>query len=365
MPELTLFLCGDVMTGRGIDQILPHPVDPTLYELWVRDARDYVALAERANGPIPRPVAFEYIWGDALEALAQATPHARIVNLETSITTHAQPWPGKGIHYRMHPKNVPCLSAAEIDCCVLANNHVLDWGQEGLRQTLATLREAGITTAGAGSDAAEAAAPAFLETEAGRVLVYACGHARSGILPEWGAERNRPGVNLLPDLSTATARRIGEQCSALRRPGDRLVVSIHWGGNWGFAIGPERMTFARALVDHGVDVVHGHSSHHVLGIEVYRDRLILYGCGDLLNDYEGIEGYEAYRGDLGLLYLSRLDETGALLELRLVPMRTTRFRLQHATSDEVAWLHQTLAREGARLGTSVVLRDDDTLTLQW
>ena len=108
---LTLALCGDVMTGRGLDQLLPHPSDPTLHEAYLRSALQYVELAERANGPIQRPVGFAYPWGDALAELERARPDAWIANLETSVTTsdeRAQ----KGIHYRMHPKNVACLTAA-------------------------------------------------------------------------------------------------------------------------------------------------------------------------------------------------------------------------------------------------------------
>ncbi len=99
--EIGLFLCGDVMLGRGVDQILPYPGDPALYEPWVRDARDYVKLAEDAHGPVSRPVGFDYVWGDALEELRNAAPDVRIVNLETSITRCGAPWPGKAIHYRM------------------------------------------------------------------------------------------------------------------------------------------------------------------------------------------------------------------------------------------------------------------------
>ncbi len=123
-------LTGDVMFGRGIDQILPHPGDPRLYEVSIRDARDYVALAERAHGPIPRRVDEAYVWGDALAALRATPPHARIVNLETSITT-SENFSPKGINYRMNPTNIGCLAAASVDCCVLANNHVLDWGEAG------------------------------------------------------------------------------------------------------------------------------------------------------------------------------------------------------------------------------------------
>ncbi len=61
---ITLFLCGDVMTGRGIDQVLPYRNDPRLFEPFMRSAQGYLALAEQANGAIPRPVEFAYVWGD-------------------------------------------------------------------------------------------------------------------------------------------------------------------------------------------------------------------------------------------------------------------------------------------------------------
>src|SRR5437899_11862103 len=125
--SIRLFLCGDAMTGRGIDQALPHPVSPVLYEPYVRDAQEYVDLAEKANGPIRRPVTFDYIWGDVLQELERAEVNLRIINLETAITSAETPWRGKGIHYRMHPRNIGCLSAARITACALANNHVLDW----------------------------------------------------------------------------------------------------------------------------------------------------------------------------------------------------------------------------------------------
>src|SRR5687768_6968275 len=111
------------MTGRGIDQILPHPGKPHLFEAFVSSALTYVELAEQASGPIARPVEISYIWGDALQELERVQPDARIVNLETSVTVSEDAWPAKGVHYRMHPANVSCLGAAKIDCCVLANNH--------------------------------------------------------------------------------------------------------------------------------------------------------------------------------------------------------------------------------------------------
>jgi poly-gamma-glutamate synthesis protein (capsule biosynthesis protein) len=203
-----LFLCGDVMTGRGIDQILPSPSSPQLHEPYVKSALEYVELAEHRNGPIPRPVDFSYIWGDAIEELRRRAPDLRVVNLETSVTTSEDPLL-KGINYRMHPDNVGCLQAAGIDCCVLANNHVLDWGRAGLSETLASLAHAGITTVGAGEAAYEAARPAVFDTAAeARVLVFAFGSTSGGIPPDWAATVSRPGVVLLPDLTEGTAAEV-------------------------------------------------------------------------------------------------------------------------------------------------------------
>ena len=363
-----LFLCGDVMTGRGIDQILPHPGRPDLYERWVRSAIGYVELAERATGPMQRPVDHAYPWGDALALLDHFQPDARIVNLETAVTTCEDAQPGKGIHYRMHPANVPCLTSARLDCCVLANNHVLDWGCAGLDETLAVLHGAGLLTAGAGRDETQAAAPAVIRlARGGRVLVFAYATATSGVPADWAAAAGRAGVSFLPDISARAADRVAGQTAATRCAGDILVVSLHWGGNWGFDISHQERAFAHRLIDAGgADIVYGHSSHHVKGIEVYRERLVLYGCGDFLNDYEGIGGHQTYRPDLVLMYVPLVDAaTGALRALSAVPMQIRHFRLHRAPEEGVAWLHATLDREGGKHGAHVIRAADDTLVLRW
>jgi poly-gamma-glutamate capsule biosynthesis protein CapA/YwtB (metallophosphatase superfamily) len=236
---VTLFVCGDVMTGRGIDQILAHPNPPSIQEPYVRDARDYVKLAEQANGPIPRSVDPRYIWGDALAELQHRLPEGRIINLETSITRSDEFWPGKGIHYRMHPENVACLTAAGIDSCVLANNHVLDYTYAGLEETLDTLTAIGIKWTGAGRTLEEARRPAILDLpENRRIVVFSVGVETSGIPPSWAAADNAPGIDLLPDLSDATADALLDRVRHTKRAGDIAVVSVHWGSNWGYEISP-------------------------------------------------------------------------------------------------------------------------------
>jgi poly-gamma-glutamate capsule biosynthesis protein CapA/YwtB (metallophosphatase superfamily) len=364
---ITLALGGDVMTGRGIDQILPHPCDPGLYESYMTTALDYVELAETAHGPIPRPVDFTYPWGDALGAMDRAEVDVRIVNLETSVTRSASPWP-KGINYRMSPENLPCLTAAGIRGCSLANNHTLDWGEDGLLDTIDSLARAGITAAGAGRDRIHAERPGAIEVAGkGRVWLISFGSETSGIPPEWAAGDRKPGVNLLPDLSDRTVARIAAQVDAVKRPGDLAVASIHWGGNWGYEVHRSERRFARALVDRaGIDLIHGHSSHHPKGVEIHRDRPILYGCGDLLNDYEGIAGHEEFRNDLSVIYLASMDRsTGRLITLELLPMRIRCFRLQRAGTQEVWWLRDLFSREGARFGTRAEQTPNGALAIQW
>jgi poly-gamma-glutamate capsule biosynthesis protein CapA/YwtB (metallophosphatase superfamily) len=365
--SLRLFLCGDVMTGRGIDQALPHSVNPVLYEPHVRDARGYVHLAEKAHGSIPCPLSFDYIWGDALQELERAEVDFRIVNLETAVTSAETPWPGKGIHYRMHSQNIGCLSGAHISACALGNNHVLDWGYDGLSETLQTLDAAGIVHAGAGNDLEEAMQPAVLDTNAtGRVLLFSFGSQTSGIPNDWKATSISPGINLLDDLSETTAARVCDQMRAHQQPGDLIVASIHWSSNWGYEIPREQIVFAHRLIDEGVAIVHGHSSHHVKAIEVFRGRLILYGCGDFVTDYEGITGYEIFRGDLALMYLPELDhDTGELTNARLVPMQMRRFRLERAPASDAKWLCNLLNELGKQFGTGARLAEDNSLMLEW
>jgi poly-gamma-glutamate synthesis protein (capsule biosynthesis protein) len=364
--SLKLFLAGDVMTGRGIDQILPVSSSPEIYEQWLRSARDYIRVAERVSGPIPREVDYRYVWGDALATLDTAEAAVRIINLETAVTTSDDHWPGKGIHYRMHPANMPVLTAAGIDCCALANNHVLDWGYGGLDETLTTLGNAGIAVAGAGADRPGAMAPAVIDAGNGhRVLVFSFGDDSSGISASWSADRQRAGVWRLRDLSRDAVDEIRMAVLRFRQAGDIAIASVHWGGNWGYRVAPEMRQFAHDLLDHaGIDLVHGHSSHHPLGIEVYKERLILYGCGDFINDYEGIHGHEAYRGDLRVMYLPEIDlASGKLIAMAMPVFQSHKFRLRTAGGEDTAWLASVLDAESRRLGDTRIEPGEGQMSL--
>lgn len=363
--KATIFLCGDVMTGRGIDQIMAHPGNPVLYESFVKDAGVYLDLASQRNGAIPRPVSPDYIWGEALEYMKGAD--CRIINLETSITAKGEP-ARKRVHYRMHPKNISCLTVADINCCVLANNHVLDWGPKGLIETLESLEHAALPYTGAGRTNIHAALPHNIGIgEKGNVHVFSWGHTSSGIPSNWEATRTRAGINFLRDFSDKTISSISEHIGKFRKKGDLVVASIHWGSNWGYMIPEAHRKFAHGLIEQaGVDLVHGHSSHHFLGIEVYKNRLILYGCGDFLNDYEGIRNHRGYKGHLGFIYLPTYNlGTGELLNLRLIPTQIKKFRVVIASKKDRLWMENVLNREGKALGTFVEAKDAISFQLSW
>jgi poly-gamma-glutamate synthesis protein (capsule biosynthesis protein) len=267
----------------------------------------------------------------------------------------------------MNPANIEALAAVGPDVCVLANNHVLDFGRSGLIETLDVLARRGLSAVGAGRSLGEAQVPAIvpIPRTAGRLLIFAFGSPTSGIPYGWAASDDRPGVSLMNDLSNAAADELCRRVGEVRQPGDVVVVSAHWGSNWGYRVEPDQLRFAHRLIDGGVDLVHGHSSHHPRPLEVYHNKLILYGCGDLVDDYEGISGHREYRDDLRLLYLARLDPaSGELAELKMAPLRARHMRLHHASEDDARWLRKTLDKVSRRFGSRIDLGPDGLLTLR-
>jgi poly-gamma-glutamate synthesis protein (capsule biosynthesis protein) len=361
---VTLLLGGDVMLARGVDQVLAHPGDPELREKYVHDARAYVELAERVSGPIPRPVDDSWPWGDARDEIERSRPAVLVLNLETSVTRCSDFAEGKGIHYRMTPENLGCLAAVRPDVCVLANNHVQDFGRRGLDDTLRSLADAGLAVAGAGNDLDEARRPARVAADGGvAVSVLAYAHGSSGVPQGWAAAPGRSGVALLRDLSPRTADQVAASIAQEKARGAVVVVSVHWGSNWGYDVPDAHVRFAHHLVDAGADVVHGHSSHHPRPVEVHAGRLVLHGCGDFVNDYEGISGHEEYRGDLRVLPRVRVARDGALVDVDLVPFRSRRFRLERASTDDCRWLAGVLDRTSARFGVRLRATPDGRISL--
>lgn len=354
------------MTGRGIGQIFPHPSDPVLYERFVKDSRYYLEITEKRSGPIPKPAPFDYIWGEALSEFEHFSPDVRIINLETAVTTSDDHWPRKGIHYRMHPKNFQVLTAAGIDVCSIANNHILDWGYKGLDESLEVLRENHLSICGAGNNSADASAPAVIQAGNQRILVFAYTCADAGTPYAWRAKIEKPGVNLLTGTGRRGVKQVIQDTEKFKKVGDIIILSIHWGDNWGYEIPQSHRKLAHRLIDNeSADLIFGHSSHHPKAMEIYKDRLILYGCGDLLNDYEAIPGHEEYRPNLSCMYFPVIKPSGALKTLQISPMKIHRFRLHRANENERNWLSKRLGRECRKLGTGIELTENGRMRLTW
>ncbi len=307
-------------------------------------------------------------WGDALAILEDLAPEVRLINLETTITADGEFADRKGIHYRMHPDNLPALTAIRPDVCALANNHILDFGRRGLADTFDALAAAGIHGIGARADLETAHHPAVVTPHGEyRVVIGSVATKSSGVPGSWAAHRDRPGMWLIGDPSArGCATDVAAGVLAHKRTGDVAIVSVHWGSNWGYGVALRETRFAHRLIEAGIDIVHGHSSHHPRPIEIYRGKTILYGSGDVIDDYEGIGGrYESYRCDLRLLYLISIDPgSGELAALRMLPLRVRRMRLERVARTDAEWLRATIEHISRRFRTRVVAGSDDLLVVR-
>jgi poly-gamma-glutamate synthesis protein (capsule biosynthesis protein) len=177
------------------------------------------------------------------------------------------------------------------------------------------------------------------------VAILAACFPDSGVPHLWEAEEGRSGIFFLREPGEQAAESVVD---ALQEVPERVprILSVHWGSNWGYEVSEKHRRFARALIESDtVDLLFGHSSHHPKEVEVYRERVIIYGAGDLINDYEGIRGHREYRPDLGLLYTVALRR-GAVLRLEATPLRRRRFRLEGASAEDARFLSGVLSKDG-------------------
>ncbi|WP_024367867.1 CapA family protein [Arthrobacter sp. TB 26] len=288
-----------------------------------------------------RRVSADYPWGDTGSVLRQAD--LTIANLECVLAAGGDPEAGKMFHFRSDPKNVASLRSAGIGMVSLANNHVLDYGAGAFREMLPALDAAGILHAGAGLDREAARRPAVRRVSGTAVGLIAFTDNQ----PDWEAGRG-PGVFYVPVVDSD--RRVADLLALVRRTKARvelLIVSTHWGPNWGSGAPSEHRELARALIEAGADVVYGHSPHIFRGIELYRGRPIIYSAGDFVDDY-AVDPLE--RNDQSFIFLLDTDG-GTPLGLRLYPTLITDFqaRLAGAGSLRIAERMQRLSRH---LGTA-------------
>jgi len=326
---------GDVMLGRLVDQVLPSHVEAP------EDAMHAHMLFRVRNPKVKLPVEHKYVWGDVLEDIKSAD--VRLVNLETSVTTHPVKYPGKAFNYRMHPDNLQSLKEAHIEYCSMANNHTLDFSVQGLYDTLSSLTKRDIAWAGAGKDITEASKPAVFTAKGKKIACFSMADHYNF----WAAGPNTPGTNFLDvdSFKKEDIDKIKEQVKEVRAKEnpDIVVWSLHWGGNYCWQPSKEKQDFAHRLIDEcGVDIIHGHSSHHIQGIEVYKGKPIIYGCGDFVDDY-AVD--QEYRNDLSFAYFVEWNSKDKRVEkIELVPTKVECCQVVKAAHEDKKWLLRTLQK---------------------
>ncbi|WP_255193676.1 CapA family protein [Natronobeatus ordinarius] len=328
--SLRLGLTGDVMLGRLVDE----------------------RHRNRSVGAV---------WGDLREHLRSLD--ALAINLECALSTRGQPWTltHRPFHFRADPDwAVPALEDVDVSFAALANNHVLDFEEPALYDTLSELEDAGIAHTGAGRDETEAFEPATITVGDLRVTFVSF----TDNTPEYAAAGDEPGTAFLPieDDEEAARERAREALLAARdERSDLLVASLHWGPNMVEEPAPAHRRFARFLVEEGVDLIHGHSAHVFQGIEVIDGVPVCYDCGDFVDDY-AID--RRLHNDRSFLFEARLEpDTGEIGELRLFPTRIDNCAVYRATEPAASWSRDRMRERSEPFGTSFE-RDGEELVLE-
>ncbi|MFU8869218.1 CapA family protein [Natronococcus sp.] len=304
-----------------------------------------------------RPV--DAVWGTVLERLRGLD--GLVINLECVLSTRGSRWrrTHRPFHFRADPDwAVPALERAGVDVCALANNHVLDYEEIALRDTLANLDGAGIARTGAGETLEEALEPAIVSVDGLDVAVVSF----TDNTPEYAADDASPGTAWIEidRENPETRRRVREALERARGTDpDLLVASLHWGPNMVEEPPASFREFGRWLVEQGVDVVHGHSAHVFQGVEVHEGRPILYDTGDFVDDY-AVDS--RLRNDRSFLFVLRIADDGEVLECRLHPTEIDDCAVHEAPPDAADWARERMRELSAPFGTAFD-RDGSALVL--
>jgi poly-gamma-glutamate capsule biosynthesis protein CapA/YwtB (metallophosphatase superfamily) len=313
-----------------------------------------VMLGRLVNEALKERVA-EFPWGDTLPLL-EGTDF-RMCNLECAISDDGEPWPAKEFHFRSDTRNVSVLLAGKVDVVSLANNHALDYGYSALVDTLETLDGAGIAHVGAGRTLSEAEAPAIVERNGVRISIVGFTDNE----PDWEARPDGSGVFYVPvDLRDRRSGRLLEIIEESKKKADLVVVSAHWGSNWGYTPPQEHIAFAHALVDGGADIIFGHSAHVFRGIEIYRGRPVIYSAGDFIDDY-AVDSIE--RNDESFVFLVEASRS-RIQGLRLYPTTIAFCQANRATGSIGRAIGEKMGRLCAGFNTPTEWRSPGHLELR-
>lgn len=206
-----------------------------------------------------------------------------VANLECPISTTGWPLPGKGITFRAKPQALEALTYAGIDLVSLANNHILDYNEDALLETIAFLKEQKIGSVGAGKNWQEATAPLW-RTVAGQKVAFFAATEMADLFFSYSYRRSFRATEKSPGVAALELPWLEAAIRQVRSQADLVVVSLHWGIENSSYITPQQRTLARALIDAGADLILGHHPHVLQGLEFYKGRLIAYSLANCIFD---------------------------------------------------------------------------------
>lgn len=309
--SITIGFAGDVMIGRGVNTAISN--------------RGYI-----------------YPWGNVLPLLRSMDMN--IINLEAALT-QSDKRVFKTFNFKATPDKVKTLTEASITAVNLANNHILDFSEEGLVETIQTLDGANIKHVGAGTNAQEAQKPIILRKKdiAIGILGFTDNEAR------WKADMNSSGTNYISIYSKEDCNKALMAIAKLHNETDFVVVSIHWGPNMNEEPDSHFIDFAHEMIDQGADIIHGHSAHNFQGIEVYKHKLILYDTGDFVDDY-AVD--PILKNDHSFFY--KVTLSGQKVEkLELIPVLISNYQVNLATDKDYKWCIQRMQHLSSKFGTKL------------
>ncbi|MDN3670539.1 CapA family protein [Echinicola jeungdonensis] len=312
-PQLLIGLAGDSMLGRLVNKKI--------------SATDY-----------------RYPWGNLLPLLKKTD--LNIINLETTFTTSNNSVP-KTFNFKADPDKVQCLTRAHIQYVTLANNHILDFSNEGLMETLKVLNKAKIKHVGAGKNDIEAQKPLIIRKNG--IKIGLLGYTDNE--PDWEAQTSQPGINY---LKVGDIEKVKKSLIPLREKVDLLIVSLHWGPNMKKRPSPEFVEFAHQLIELGADIIHGHSAHIFQGIELYQNGLIFYDTGDFIDDY-AVSAY--LRNDRSFFFLCSIEKSG-VKKVQLVPVFIRNMQVNKAKGEEYKETVRRMKKLSAEFGTHMGEKGD-------
>lgn len=294
----------------------------------------------------------DYPWGNALSVFQKAD--LRMANLECVISDRGNPWTvtPKVFRFRSDAKNIEALQIAQINAVSIANNHTLDFEYEAMFEMIKILDKAGISHAGAGANLEEASRPALRETNGMKIGFIAFTDNEL----DWEATDQRPGIFYVPiDREDGRAKRLFEVIHDTQKEVDLLIVSAHWGPNWGYRPRRDHIPFGHALIDHGAHIVFGHSCHVFQGIEIYHGRPILYSTGDFIDDY-AVDEIE--RNDESFIFMVEVEEE-KITKLHLYPTLIRNFQTRLAARNEAPKIARKMKNLCAELNTRARWDEDE------